>query len=108
MADQKPPLADDELLVQYARLKADLTRKRHEVRDLGEYLQEFGKALVERPERILVTKPGMKDTEQDWFLVTRNLPTLQQIQTLALDITNLNRTMQSLGQHLRDRGLPTA
>ena len=49
----------------------------------------------------------MTYTEQDWFLVTQNLPTLNQIQTLALDIATLSSRVQSLGQDLRDRGLPT-
>jgi hypothetical protein len=47
----------------------------------------------------------MTYTEQDWFLVTQNLPTLAQIQTLSLDIKSLSTRVQSLGQDLRDRGL---
>lgn len=108
MTDQEQQQqADDDLLALYAKVKTDLSRKRREVRKLGEYLQAFGKALIERPERIVIGRPGMTYTEQDWFLVTQNLPTLNQIQTLALDIATLSSRVQSLGQDLRDRGLPT-
>ena len=107
MTDQEQQKqADEDLQALYAKTKADLSRKRREMRKLGEYLQDFGKALIERPERIIISQPGMTDTEQDWFLVTQNLPTLKQIQTLALDLASLGSLVQSLGQDLRDRGLP--
>ena len=104
MTDRERHETDGRLQETYTRAQADYSRRRQEARELGEYLRAFGQVLIDRPERIALPANGVFEHEQ-WFLVSRDLPTLHDVTLLALELRALADLVGQSANDLKARGL---
>src|SRR5712691_8119667 len=105
MTDRERHAVDGRLQAEYAQARADHSRKRQEARELGEYLRDFGQALIDRPEHIAVPQESTIAYE-DWFLPHRDLPRMEDISALVAELRELSVKVKNRADDLKSRGLP--